>query len=780
VNRIDSVSRQIMEEEIYNAKRVDDLVNAAANVAAHSRKKIGFRKAMKLIGFKPQECENHAIYKRVQRLAQSIIESIALQSSSTPSPPAAIITVLPNNSSVSSLTDGTGTTPLGNGRAIVATPPTIESPVRIQKKTKKFRRTVKELQRFNAAKATQKGRKSLAMKEATSRIKRSLDLPVGHAEKKSCRIIVKEVNDIYGTNISHNTAGRYVRDGMIGSSPLKRGPNGDIPKPMYTALRGAYTTYLQLEQAGCKKQSTIKAMVALVNSTVNAAGFSKRDDNLTRKLRADTAAEFQVGKPNVIERARVEWTTSYNLDIWFSTFKEMCIDYGFARVREDTDGPDVEGELFFFPGQLQRIVNFDETDGSIDDTTGQRGGRPSMVFHSNNISGGATSVNKSAYTATLIFGSNAAGEPLPLHFQLKTLAQQAENQRLSIDWFEKTQSVLVKYGLPELEARPCTFGMNEKAGMNTVELQKYIFGSILPLFPDAADVPGKRIILKVDSGPGRHYGPMLAKLRVRGVYLVPGVPNTTAVTQETDQNYGHFKSVYRRNIRNLSQERFSRKMTMRVTDLPLLVFGGTCNDTGIECESAFVDGFSVTANLMAWRKCGAVPLTRSALKSDKVRHQVPVGPALENMEELTDDPEVEILRELERANESFCNQLTDLGCDGSVLSIKAPKRTKSVGIMVKNSKERITALKRATTAGQNFHMTGGGHLNSDEFFKAQELRARETKIKLMEEAKKERQKYCEKQFKAGFIIRKKGELTLETEKKIHSTRSQNTLCLEED
>jgi hypothetical protein len=83
--------------------------------------------------------------------------------------------------------------------------------------------------------------------------------------------------------------------------------------------------------------------------------------------------------------------------------------------------------------------------------------------------------------------------------------------------------------------------------------------------------------------------------------------------------------------------------------------------------------------------------------------------------------------------------------------------------MVKNTKERIVALRRATTAGQNFYTTGGGHLNSDEYFQAQELRARDSKTKLMEEAKKERKKYCDKQFKAIFIIRKKGELTYENE-----------------
>jgi hypothetical protein len=425
-----------MSEGSCNAKRVNDMVDAAANVAGHSRKKIGFRHAMKLIGFTPEEINNHAIYKRVQRMATAIAAKIESNANTIVTPPPANVCVVANQSSVSSLTTATRATPVpATPMLAVATP-----------KKKKFRRTVKELQRFNAAKATQKERTSIALKAATSRIKRSLDLPSGHAEKKSARVIVKEVNDIYGTNVSHNTAGRYVREGLVGASPLKRGPDSDIPKGVYKALKGAFTTYLQLEQASCKKQSTIKDMVVLVNNTVNAAGFIKRDDNLTRKLRQDTAGDFEVGKPNVVERARVLWTTHYNLDIWFSTFKEMCIDYGFARPKVEADDPDIEGELVFFPGQLQRIVNFDETDGSIDGTTGQRGGRPSNTFQSPLISGGTTAVNKSGYSATMIFGSNAAGEPLPLHFQLKTLAKQAENQRMAITWFEKTQSVMVKFG----------------------------------------------------------------------------------------------------------------------------------------------------------------------------------------------------------------------------------------------------------------------------------------------------------------------------------------------
>jgi hypothetical protein len=44
--------------------------------------------------------------------------------------------------------------------------------------------------------------------------------------------------------------------------------------------------------------------------------------------------------------------------------------------------------------------------------------------------------------------------------------------------------------------------MNEKGGMNDEEFERYINNIIIPLFPDMEDMPGKHVLLKVDSGPG--------------------------------------------------------------------------------------------------------------------------------------------------------------------------------------------------------------------------------------------------------------------------------------
>ena len=145
-----------------------------------------------------------------------------------------------------------------------------------KEKEKKTRRSSKDVQRRNAVAASAKRRNSIAMKTATTLIKRSRELPKNHPQKKSIEVIVRETNSRYKATINEKTAGRYVRKGLVGQSPLKRGPIGHFSKPVYSALKGAYSTFLKLEQAESKKQSSIKQMSKLVNAAVNAGGFDKK------------------------------------------------------------------------------------------------------------------------------------------------------------------------------------------------------------------------------------------------------------------------------------------------------------------------------------------------------------------------------------------------------------------------------------------------------------------------------------------------------------------------
>jgi len=138
-------------------------------------------------------------------------------------------------------------------------------------------------------------KESTALKLATSRIAASNELPIGHADKKSINAIVKEVNDFCGGNVSPKTAGSYVKKGRINTSPLKRGPVGSFPKPTLESLKWAHASFTQLEQAKATTQSSIKEMSKRVNACVNYGGFHKCRDDLTRKLKTQTADLFTVG-----------------------------------------------------------------------------------------------------------------------------------------------------------------------------------------------------------------------------------------------------------------------------------------------------------------------------------------------------------------------------------------------------------------------------------------------------------------------------------------------------
>jgi hypothetical protein len=136
---------------------------------------------------------------------------------------------------------------------------------------------------------------------------------------------------------------------------------------------------------------------------------------------------------------------------------------------------------------------------------------------------------------------------------------------------------------------------------------------------------------------------------------------------------------------------------------------------------AFQEAFSHESNLSVWKKCGAVPLTRSALNSNKVRHKVPVMAALEHQEGLTitnNLPEILKLQELEALNHFYCGILISNGFDGTELRLNAPKRKSIVVILKPNSLECQEAMRKASSVGATFQATGGGHLNSDNFFKA--------------------------------------------------------------
>lgn len=297
--------------------------------------------------------------------------------------------------------------------------------------TIKRRRTTKQKHQAEAEKRKIEKKESQAIKMATIRINNMKDMSPSNPKKKSQAQVVRQVNGAMHTNISRKTVSRMVREGRIGVSPMKRGPVGDFQKHIWNAMKGAFVSFIKLEQAESKRQSTMTDLAKRVNAMVNMAGHNKIGTTTATKLKNATADQFELDNQNFQEHRRLQWTSHANLKAWFTQWKDTLIHLGFAREKKP-DGSDdhVEGEVVFFSGQKKRVVNFDETDGSMDSTTGQRGGRKAMVFYAPEMGGGGTAANKSSYKATIICGSNADGEALPPHFQLKQGPRMKAERRL--------------------------------------------------------------------------------------------------------------------------------------------------------------------------------------------------------------------------------------------------------------------------------------------------------------------------------------------------------------
>ena len=115
---------------------------------------------------------------------------------------------------------------------------------------------------------------------------------------------------------------------------------------------------------------------------------------------------------------------------------------------------------------------------------------------------------------------------------------------LRADIMKYYPNVCGKFGCEEVRVWPVSFGIKTKGGMYDHDFYLYLLNTIFPLLPDAKEQKGKRVFLKVDSGPGRLNDQLLCKLYLLGFIIYPGVPNITDVSQDMDCNYGPFKTAF--------------------------------------------------------------------------------------------------------------------------------------------------------------------------------------------------------------------------------------------
>ena len=141
----------------------------------------------------------------------------------------------------------------------------------------------------------------------------------------------------------------------------------------------------------------------------------------------------------------------------------------------------------------------------------------------------------------------------------------------------------------------------EKGGVTSDIFLRWVEDLILKLYPDVEDKDGKRVVLKMDCGPGCYNKKFLLLACAMGIYFFPGLPYGTEVTQELDHLYHLIKSVAEKNRQTIYDARFKvmgASAKLHLNDLPAILHGGLFEATSknyINLDNAMGRGLTTSS-----------------------------------------------------------------------------------------------------------------------------------------------------------------------------------------
>jgi hypothetical protein len=321
--------------------------------------------------------------------------------------------------------------------------------------------------------------------------------------------IVEAVNALFGCEtISPGEIRRSYAANNIGKSPPRHGKATRVDAVSFSLLAQLVFTCQTIEQANCIPNRLNRTqLTAEVGAIVNAKLMSENQDELNEvqlfeRIQKELARETVLTTTNPRELLRAQWLTYDNQNLNHINFERTVVSLGFGRWPRSDDERNEQGNVILFPGQARRILQLDEMGFSADGSKNGMGGRPSSLMTNSSAPDAGTPVNKSSAKTSWLLGVNFADEALP---PMAVFATSAINPKFRGHYLRNMHQVEGIFGYPGTRSFPASFAASENGSVTNEIFFAYLHETIVRLYPDVADEPGKRVLLKVDSGPGRFF-----------------------------------------------------------------------------------------------------------------------------------------------------------------------------------------------------------------------------------------------------------------------------------
>jgi hypothetical protein len=297
---------------------------------------------------------------------------------------------------------------------------------------------------------------------------------------------LNETHDLIGTakTLSRSTVYRAAANGLIGKSPMKKGPPAKIP----SALLEVVAVHAEVCQVGNQGELRGREIQRLIGASVLGTKFENKFkvQSVWKKVRREFPEKLQAGVKVSVDDARAQWTTQNNLQQWFDDAKRDLIETGLVLNREVRDSVtgNLISELDFRSDEVRRrIINMDETHHDLS-VTGDQGGPRSVIYYNPNLQRGCKRGVKASRHVTGVYATNAAGEALPPMYIFDSCAKIDENFRVKLQWLDGLPTIIGRFGCPTRIESSSFYSVRSRGSMDDSLLNDYIDKVLLPLYPN--------------------------------------------------------------------------------------------------------------------------------------------------------------------------------------------------------------------------------------------------------------------------------------------------------
>ena len=271
----------------------------------------------------------------------------------------------------------------------------------------------------------------------------------------------------------------------------------NVPDEDFKNICSLAHTFGAMQQANVEVRTKRPELISMIGSIVNGKRTQggeheiKDEIGLFRRIQRANSCLQLLENTDQREVRRILWMNHQFLKLHYSRWEEVLVGLGMARQSETEEEREQGGLVVLCP---ERITQPDEVGLTMNGDDERAGGRPAMAFVAESVSEAGEPTQKTSSKCTILQAINFADEALPPFVTYPSSAKAEAKLNTKVEG---------QCGFASRHWFDCYVSKSPNGSMTGRLWKRWVTEIIPEMYPDVADRPGKRVLIKADSGPGK-------------------------------------------------------------------------------------------------------------------------------------------------------------------------------------------------------------------------------------------------------------------------------------